>query len=142
MQVDHSGLATVGLGVFFLSGTIIALLTVDRFNRLTILFYCLIAITVLCVVFTIMLSISGNQVLDYLSVIPLFGYMIFFNIGPGPIAWMIAGESVPPMYKAAVASLGSASLFLSTFIVGLVFPFLEDSVGQYSFFDFCRVQFS
>ena len=72
---EYSGLATVGLGIFFLSGTVIALFTVNRFNRLTILFYTLTAISVLCVVFTVMLSISGNQVLDYSA---------FDNFGPAP----------------------------------------------------------
>ena len=72
---EYSGLATVGLGIFFLLGTVIALFTVNRFNRLTILFYSLTAISVLCVVFTVMLSISGNQVLDYSA---------FDNFGPAP----------------------------------------------------------
>ena len=43
---------------------------------------------------------------------------------------------MPARFKAAVASLGSASLFFTTFIVGLVFPFLEELIGQYSFLIF------
>ena len=81
---EYSGLATVGLGVFFLSGTGIALYTVNRFNRLTILFYCLISISVLCVVFAVVLSISGNQVLDYgefKHVITFGDFQIYFELG-------------------------------------------------------------
>ena len=68
--------------------------------------------------------------------IPLFGYMLAFNIGPGPVPWLLASETVPVEFKAGVQALGSASLFFWTFVIGFCFPSIQEALDQYVFLVF------
>ena len=62
--------------------------------------------------------------------------MLAFNLGPGPIPWLLASETVPVEFKAGVQAFGSASLFFWTFIIGLFFPAMQNAIGQYVFLVF------
>merc|ERR1711976_966394 len=136
IPTEYSGIATVGLGGFFLFGAVLATFIIDKTGRIKQMMYGFLVMAIMCVAFTVMLSIGESQVLAYLSMIPMFGYMLAFNIGPGSIAWIITSESVPVNCKAWIQALGSFSLLFTSFIVGLVFPALQNAIDQYVFLIF------
>ena len=71
--------------------------------------------------------------LTYLSIAPVLAYVFFFEIGAGPVPWMMASEIMPTKYKAAVAALGASANWFNCFLVGLLFPPLNDLMDQYVF---------
>ena len=64
-----------------------------------------------------------------------------FELGPGPIPWMIVNEFVPSEYKAGCQAICSFTSWTGTFIIGLAFEPLEDLIDNYVFVIFGVVCF-
>eukprot|EP00121_Abeoforma_whisleri_P013061 Awhi_evm2s12059 len=60
----------------------------------------------------------------------------FFAVGPGPIPWMITSEILPASVAPAGVSLCVGTNWLFTFVVGQVYPYMNDGMGAYSFLPF------
>ena len=104
-----AGVATVGLGAVNVLGNVTALFLIERAGRITLFFWSVAVMAVMCIITTIMLSFPDNEVIAYLSVIPVFFYVFFFGIGAGHIPWMMAGQYIPTEYGVAVESCGRAT---------------------------------
>ena len=139
IPIEYAGVASLGLAVFLILGTVLALFVINKFGRLSLLNFSFAAMGFMCIIFTVLLSLSENEIVGYISMIPLFGYMLAFNLGPGPIPWLLASETVPTEFKAGVQAFGSASLFFWTFVIGLFFPVMQNSMEQYVFLVFAAM---
>lgn len=82
-----------------------------------------------------------NVSIAYLSVVPVVIYTMMFELGPGPIPWMIVNEFVPSEYKAGCQAICSFTSWTGTFIIGLIFEPLEDLIDNYVFVIFGVVCF-
>ena len=134
---EYSGLATVGLGFINVIGSIMAVFLVDKLGRITLLFWSMVIMTISTIVMTILLSFTEtSQIIAYLSVVPTLIYVLAFELGAGPIPWMMASEIVPTKYKSGLAALGASSNWFFCFLVGLLFPPLNDLMDQYVFIIF------
>lgn len=60
--------------------------------------------------------------MKYLSVISTFGFVVFFALGPGSIAWMITAELFSQGPRPAAMSIAVLFNWLANFIVGVGFP--------------------
>jgi MFS transporter, SP family, solute carrier family 2 (facilitated glucose transporter), member 3 len=58
----------------------------------------------------------------------------------GPIPWLIVAEMFSGQYVAAAMGLSSIVNWICNFIVGMVFPFLNQYMGSYSFAPFAVLQ--
>ncbi|CAH0564573.1 unnamed protein product [Brassicogethes aeneus] len=77
------------------------------------------------------LQTNGVDV-SYISWIPvtsLILYMTFFSIGVYPISWVIMGELFPSNVRSVASSLLTSLNFSASFLITIVFPYLEDSLG-------------
>jgi len=86
----------------------------------------------------IVLSLLGilNNIIALLAVNI---YVFFFEIGLGPIPWLIVAEMFDGKYVTVAMSLCSQLNWGCNFIVGMVFPYMNAYLGPYSFFPFAVI---
>jgi SP family facilitated glucose transporter-like MFS transporter 3 len=116
--------------------TYAALLLMDSSGRRTLLLWSMAGMLISC--FVIMASL-----LEYFSnitaLVAVNFYVIFFEIGLGPIPWLIVAEMFDAKYVATAMSTSSQINWFFNFVVGLVFPYLNEYLGPYSFAPFATV---
>jgi len=133
IPVEWSGICSVGLSTINVLGVFAAVALIDKKGRLFLFFWSVAVMCVMCVLTTVLLSFPDNQTIAYMSVLSVFIYVFFFEIGAGPIPWMMAGEYMPTQYSAGTAAIGASTNWFCCFIVGLAFPPLQDALDQYVF---------
>ena len=145
---EWSGLTSVGLGIFKWSFLWVALWLVEKLGRRPLMLVGCIGMFLMCIVTTILLSFldtedaaedentDSDAVLAYISVVPVILYVMAFELGPGPIPWMITNEFVPSEFKAGGQAICSFVNWTGVFIIGLIFEPLENVIGQYVFLIF------
>ena len=66
-----------------------------------------------------------------LLVLPAVGmYMIVYEVGIGPIRWMVASEMFPIQFRGISNAISSSTLLTCIFMVGFVFPTIQDMLGS------------
>jgi hypothetical protein len=71
-----------------------------------------------------------------MTVVSMIFYLIFFAIGPGSIPYPFTSELFSSEYRGLAASFATLSNWSSFFLVVLIFPFIDQEIGSYSFFIF------
>ena len=71
-----------------------------------------------------------------MSVVMVLIFVGFFEIGLGPIPWLIGSEIYPRQVRTQAMGISSTINWLSNFAVGLSFPTLAILLGPYSFVPF------
>ena len=69
------------------------------------------------------------------------GFVIVFGVGPGPIPWLIPAELFGQSTRAAASSFSIFCNWASQLVVALVFPPLQESMGNYSLIPFAILLF-
>uniref|UniRef100_A0A3P9C5N6 Solute carrier family 2, facilitated glucose transporter member 5 n=1 Tax=Maylandia zebra TaxID=106582 RepID=A0A3P9C5N6_9CICH len=77
--------------------------------------------------------------MPYVSIASVIVYVIGHAIGPSPIPYVVATEMFRQTARPAAFMVAGSVHWLSNFIVGLVFPFLERGLGPYSFIIFAVI---
>ena len=72
----------------------------------------------------------------FMSVGMVLIFVSFFEVGLGPIPWLIGAEIFPTRVRSAAMSVSSTINWLSNFAVGLSFPSLSLALGPLSFVPF------
>uniref|UniRef100_A0A3P9C3Z2 Solute carrier family 2, facilitated glucose transporter member 5 n=1 Tax=Maylandia zebra TaxID=106582 RepID=A0A3P9C3Z2_9CICH len=93
-----------------------------------------------CVLLTVALNLQETVTwMPYVSIASVIVYVIGHAIGPSPIPYVVATEMFRQTARPAAFMVAGSVHWLSNFIVGLVFPFLEVSLGPYSFIIFAVI---
>ena len=133
---EYSAIGTV---VFSLCGFIVtpvASYFLDEYGRVTATVWSLLSMSISLFLGTVFLLKPFGLNLD-LFVLPAVGiYMIVYEVGIGPIRWMVASEMFPIQYRGISNAISSCTLLSCIFIVGFVFPTIQDILGKYVFFLF------
>ncbi|GAA5814163.1 hypothetical protein MFLAVUS_007656 [Mucor flavus] len=127
-------MAIVTTVVNFVS-TIISLLLIDRMGRRPLL---LIAEAGACL-FSVLLIVGYVYNIGALLVVSVFGYVLAFAIGIGPIPWMMTSELTPVYASSAVGSVATATNWAMNFLIGQCFPIIFDGIKGYSFAIFASI---
>ncbi|KAL3805079.1 hypothetical protein HJC23_003307 [Cyclotella cryptica] len=139
--IDNPLVGTSIVGAVNCLATYVALLLMEKSNRRTLILWSAGGMLVSSVALVLCLLGYFNKMLSLCFVI---GYVSFFEIGLGPIPWLIVAE----MFEAKVSTNTPLSLIVSAscqlnwacnFIVGLCFPYLQEKLGAYSFVPFAAV---
>lgn len=77
--------------------------------------------------------------LPYLCVVSLFGYIVFYQLGLGPIPFFIGSELFEVGPRPAAMALGSLSSWGCNFLVAMSFPTLISYIESYVFLGFATV---
>lgn len=71
--------------------------------------------------------------MSYVSIVAIFGFVAFFEIGPGPIPWFIVAELFSQGPRPAAMAVAGFSNWTCNFIVGMGFQYVADAMGPYVF---------
>ena len=134
--IDNPLVGTTLIGAINVLATYVALLLMDRCGRRTLIMLSAAGMFASCIV--IVLALLG-----YFSKMVALGavasYVSFFEIGLGPIPWLIVAEMFGPKYISTAMSVSSQLNWTCNFFVGLLFPMMNKLLGPYSFGPFAVV---
>ncbi|XP_059918738.1 solute carrier family 2, facilitated glucose transporter member 11 isoform X2 [Gadus macrocephalus] len=92
------------------------------------------------VVFTIALSFEHVvSWMPYLSMTCIFTYILSFGMGPAGVTGVLPTELFSQTARPAAYMIAGSMMWINLFIVGMLFPFLVSSLGQYCFVPFAGV---
>ncbi|KAI8887095.1 general substrate transporter [Backusella circina FSU 941] len=117
------------------AATILSLILIDRMGRRPLL---LIAEIGACI-FSILLIIGYVYSIGPLLIVSVFGYVVSFAIGVGPIPWMMASELTPVYASSSVGAIATATNWAMNFLIGQCFPVIFAAIKGYSFAIFAAV---
>jgi len=120
---DNPRLYSIYVGIVSLVSSLLSLGIIDKFGRKIMLIISMALVT----------ASLFSLALDFEKVFSLFVFIFGFNLGLGPVVWLISGEIFPRDFKRAGATLGVSVNWISNFIIALVFPLILKSLGCKSF---------
>lgn len=62
--------------------------------------------------------------MSYVSIVAIFGFVAFFEIGPGPIPWFIVAELFSQGPRPAAMALAGFSNWTCNFLIGMCFQYV------------------
>ncbi len=72
--------------------------------------------------------------MSYLSMIAIFGFVGFFEVGPGPIPWFFVAELFSQGPRPAAMAVAGCSNWTANFLIGMGFQYVAVSVQETHFF--------
>jgi SP family galactose:H+ symporter-like MFS transporter len=130
LNASNSILYSVVVGVANVAATVVSIRLVDRGGRRPLLLASTAGTFASLVLLGLTFEVSLGAWGSWLSLVCLLGYIVAFAVGLGPIFWLLIAEIFPPRARAAGASVATAVNWSTSFVVGLVFAPLVDSIGQ------------
>lgn len=134
--IDNPLVGTTVIGGVNVAATYVALLLMDSCGRKSLILWSSGGMFLSCIV--VVLALVG-----FLSNMFALGavttYVCFFEIGLGPIPWLIVAEMFEGKYVAIAMSLCSQLNWVCNFIVGMIFPYMNLYLGPYSFVPFAFI---
>mmetsp|Transcript_30097 Transcript_30097/g.82674 ORF Transcript_30097/g.82674 Transcript_30097/m.82674 type:complete len:664 (+) Transcript_30097:196-2187(+) len=134
--IDNPLVGTTIVGAVNVLATYAVLFLMDRCGRRTLIVWSSAGMFVSSVVIVLtLLGYFENMV----ALLAVNAYVIFFEFGLGPIPWLIVAEMFNGKYVAVAMSVSSQLNWACNFVVGLVFPYMNQYLGPYSFGPFAVV---
>ncbi|XP_068443272.1 solute carrier family 2, facilitated glucose transporter member 4-like [Clinocottus analis] len=129
--------ATIGAGVVNCAFTVVSLFLIERMGRRTLHMLGLGGMCVCAVVMTMALALLDSVPwMSYISMLAIFGFVAFFEIGPGPIPWFFVAELFSQGPRPAAMAVAGFSNWTANFIIGMSFQYVADLCGPYVFLIF------
>ncbi|KAL0268396.1 UNVERIFIED_CONTAM: hypothetical protein PYX00_010357 [Menopon gallinae] len=140
LSTTQSKYANLGAGAFNLLAGIISIYTMNRFGRrrLLLISTCSVIICLCLLVLSIALS-ALNSDFSYVSVVAVLSYVLIYGLGLGPIPYFIGTELFQVGPRPVAMAWGSMSNWSANFAVGMLFPFVQSAIGEYSFLIFILI---
>lgn len=127
---------TAGAGTINVIATYAALKLMDRSNRVTLLLWSSGGMLISTVFITVsLLGLAPN----YVALVGVMAFVSFFEIGLGPIPWLIVAEMFDAKYVATAMSIASQINWFFNFCVGIGFPIMSSMLGPWVFVPFGAV---
>jgi len=136
--LENPKLATVYCGAVNVLAAAAGLFIMDKFGRKTLVLWSIGGMLTCCfLVITTLLGYFKN----YFALVSLLLYLVFYEIGLGPIPHLIVPEMFGPEHV-AIAMSGSSSIhWTSEFLIGICFPYMQLYLGAFSFLPFAVILF-
>ncbi|XP_038603219.1 solute carrier family 2, facilitated glucose transporter member 7 [Tachyglossus aculeatus] len=136
----HTQYVTVGAGIINIIMTVVSAFIVELWGRRTLLLAGYGICGMACAVLTVALLFQSTvPELSYLGVICIFFYIAGHSIGPSPVPSVVRTEIFLQSSRPAAFMVDGAVHWLTNFVVGLVFPFVQEGIGPYSFIIFTGI---
>ncbi|KAJ8264851.1 hypothetical protein COCON_G00139500 [Conger conger] len=129
--------ATIGAGVVNTAFTVVSLFVVERAGRRSLHMIGLLGMAFSAVLMTIAMALLDKvDNMSYVSIVAIFSFVAFFEIGPGPIPWFIVAELFSQGPRPSAFAVAGFSNWTANFIVGMGFQYVEKLCGPYVFIIF------
>ncbi|XP_015421398.1 PREDICTED: solute carrier family 2, facilitated glucose transporter member 5 isoform X1 [Myotis davidii] len=139
---DNVQYVTAGTGAVNVAITILAVFVVELLGRrILLLLGFSICCTACCVLTAALVLQTTISWMPYLSIVCVLIYVIGHALGPSPIPALIITEIFLQSSRSSAYMVGGSVHWLSNFTVGLLFPFIQEGLGPYSFIIFGGVCF-
>jgi SP family facilitated glucose transporter-like MFS transporter 3 len=135
--IEKPLIGTTLVGAVNVIATYVALILMDNTERRTLIILSSGGMLVSTVIFT--LSLLGYMSYSFVAMGAVMSYVAFFEIGLGPIPWLIVAEMFDSKYVATAMSLSCIVNWVCNFLVGLLFPYMQAGLGSWSFAPFALV---
>jgi sugar porter (SP) family MFS transporter len=145
-SVGLGGLASVIVAVFKLLATLGAAIAVEKFGRKSLLYIgcSLMLVALLTLVLSLghydsMDEVMGNtngsmELRQVATIFAMFAYIGGYQIGFGPISWLMIGEVFPLSIRGQAVAFSVQMNFGLNFVVQLLVPILTSTIGLSSTF--------
>ncbi|XP_077085726.1 solute carrier family 2, facilitated glucose transporter member 4-like isoform X2 [Siphateles boraxobius] len=135
--VESPVYATIGAGVVNCAFTIVSVFLVERMGRRTLHMLGLAGMCICAIIMTIALTLLETvPSMSYISMMAIFGFVAFFEVGPGPIPWFFVAELFSQGPRPAAMAVAGCSNWTANFIIGMSFPYVANLCGPYVFLIF------
>ena len=125
--------AALGVGVFKLAMTVASAALVEdpRFGRRSLLLYGNAGITASLLGLTTLYATAGEAGPNQAAIIAcILVFVGCYQIGFGPITWLVLSEIFPLRVRSAAVSMGTLANFGSNLLVALLFETERESLGE------------
>ena len=129
--------AAVGVGVFKFAMTIVSAALVEdpKWGRRSLLLYGNAGVTASLACLTTLYATAGDGVPNQAAVIAcILAFVGSYQIGFGPITWLVLSEVFPLQVRSAALSIGTLANFGSNLLVALLFELERVSLGEAALF--------
>ncbi|KAM3617441.1 uncharacterized protein V6R79_006198 [Siganus canaliculatus] len=129
--------ATIGAGVVNTAFTVVSLFIVERVGRRPLHLTGLMGMAVSAVFLTVAMALLDQLPwMSYISIVAIFSFVAFFEIGPGPIPWFIVAELFSQGPRPSAIAVAGFFNWSANFLVGMCFQYVEQLCGPYVFIIF------
>ncbi|XP_034991323.2 solute carrier family 2, facilitated glucose transporter member 4 isoform X1 [Zootoca vivipara] len=140
--LDKPIFATIGAGAVNTVFTVVSVFLVERAGRRTLHMLGLAGMAVCAILMTVAQGLTDRvPAMSYLSMVATFGFVAFFEIGPGPIPWFIVAELFSQGPRPAAMAVAGFANWTCNFIIGMSFPSIEGALHSYVFLIFAALLF-
>ncbi|XP_043846551.1 solute carrier family 2, facilitated glucose transporter member 5-like isoform X2 [Dromiciops gliroides] len=131
---------TVGTGAVNVVMTFSAVFIVELLGRKMLILIGFSICCLACIVLTAALSLQNSVAgMPYVSITCVISYVVGHALGPSPIPSLIITEIFLQSSRPSAFMVGGTVHWLSNFTVGLIFPFIQEGLGAYSFIIFAVI---
>ncbi|KAM6174146.1 solute carrier family 2, facilitated glucose transporter member 5 [Erethizon dorsatum] len=140
VRADDVQYVTAGTGTVNVFMTFCTVFVVEIWGRRLLLLLGFSTCLLACVVLTVALALQNElSWMPYISITCIIIYVIGHAIGPSPIPALLITEVFLQSSRPAAFMVGGTVHWLSNFTVGLIFPFIQEGLGAYSFIIFAVI---
>ncbi|XP_034027543.1 solute carrier family 2, facilitated glucose transporter member 1a [Thalassophryne amazonica] len=135
--VNQPVYATIGAGLVNTAFTVVSLFLVECMGRRSLQLIGLMGMAVSAVFLTVAMAFLDQlKWMSYISIVAIFSFVAFFEIGPGPIPWFIVAEFFSQGPRPAAVAVAGFTNWSANFFVGMSFQYVEQLCGPYVFIIF------
>jgi MFS transporter, SP family, solute carrier family 2 (facilitated glucose transporter), member 8 len=145
--VSNEDAASLGVAAVQVVSTVVSVVLIDRMGRRLLLLisaFGLMTMLMLLGGFFYLKDEENNQQ-NWLAVMSLIVYIVFFSLATGPVPWVIMGEILPMRVRGVASSIVTLMNWTLAFVVTFTFDQLKSSLENYGAFwfyaGFCAVGF-
>ncbi|CAB4003094.1 solute carrier family 2, facilitated glucose transporter member 1-like [Paramuricea clavata] len=132
--ISDPDVATCGTSIVSILMVGISVFLVERLGRRTLMLTGLAGMFFSYGLITIGYALEDeHDDLKYVAVVCTFLVLSFFQIGPGPIPWFMMAELFSQGPRPAATSIAGSANWLSSFIIAITFPSIQDALFPYVF---------
>ncbi|XP_077998769.1 solute carrier family 2, facilitated glucose transporter member 1-like [Glandiceps talaboti] len=131
---DRVHLATIGIGTINVLANIAAIPVIEKVGRRQLLIYpyaLMVFFTAFLVFFLVI--VEEGEAVNYMALVCVYGYIINFAIGPGPVPYVLVTEVWSQGPRPTATSVSLQVNWWCNFIIQFFFPILQTSMGEYVF---------
>lgn len=123
-DIQEAAKVSVGLGLFKLVATLVAVFTVDAWGRRPLLLTGVSALTL-----SLFVLAFSQGVAPVVSVVALLLYVGAYQVSFGPIAWLLVGEIFPLAIRSSAIAIATFTNFGSNSAVTFILPSIRQAIG-------------